>query len=335
MVYKQLRALQSDRGRPLPAPRFQHRFANDVFISYTHEDDHEEAGLRWVARFETELRARLAKVSGQSIQMWRDNRLSGADRFKPEIEQQLLSSAVLVAVVTPSYFRSEWCAAERNRFIEWSRANRGLYVANKARVVKAAKTRVPLAQYPDELRELLEFRFYVEEPNGTAREFHLSSDREVRDRFFMVVDDVAQAIEQILRGLETPDRIAPIAATGVRRFREVSENTAGRYPPRDRLNTLRPAANMIEWKLDRDPTSVSKTSSPGMDTHPNTVFSPIRSGSGESPTRSAPGSMPVFRNSVSSAAPASVARAQKSAAGISWSGRCDSSAASGTCSTAR
>jgi hypothetical protein len=52
----------------MPGPRFQHGFANDVFISYTHEDDREEAGLRWVARFEAELKARLAKVSGKSIQ---------------------------------------------------------------------------------------------------------------------------------------------------------------------------------------------------------------------------------------------------------------------------
>jgi hypothetical protein len=187
----------------VPAPRFQHGFVNDVFISYTHEDDHEEAGLHWVARFEAELRSRLAKVSGQSVCTWRDDRLSGADRFDPEIKDQLLASAVLVPILTPSYFRSEWCTAERATFVERARAHRGLDVGNKARIVKATKTRVAFAQYPSELRELLEFRFYVEEPNGTAREFHLSPDREVRDRFYMVVDDLAQAIEQILRGLET------------------------------------------------------------------------------------------------------------------------------------
>jgi hypothetical protein len=43
----------------MPSPRFQHGFANDVFISYTHEDDNEEAGIRWVARFEAELKARV------------------------------------------------------------------------------------------------------------------------------------------------------------------------------------------------------------------------------------------------------------------------------------
>jgi len=190
----------------MPAPRFQHGFANDVFISYTHEDDSEEAGIRWVARFEAELKHRLAKVSGHSINSWRDDKLSGADRFGPEIEQQLLGSAVLVSVVTPSYFRSEWCTNERTTFIRRAEAGPGLNVGNKARVVKAAKTRVPLDQYPADLRELLEFPFYVEEPNGTAREFHLSSDEHVQKRFYTIVDDAAQAIEKILRGLETGSR---------------------------------------------------------------------------------------------------------------------------------
>jgi len=54
----------------MPAPRFRHGFANDVFISYTHVDNDEEAGLRWVSQFEQELKARLANVSGQSIETW-------------------------------------------------------------------------------------------------------------------------------------------------------------------------------------------------------------------------------------------------------------------------
>lgn len=186
----------------MPAPRFNHGFANDVFISYTHEDDFKEAGIHWVANFEAELRARLAKVSGQSIHIWRDDRLTGADRFGPEIRDQLSKSAVLLPVVTPSYFHSEWCAQERDRFIEMARSHRGLDVGNKARIVKAAKTRVSRAQYPQELIELLEFQFYFEEPNGTAREFHLAPDPAVMQRFNTVVDDLAQAIEKILRGLE-------------------------------------------------------------------------------------------------------------------------------------
>ena len=197
----------------MPAPRFQHGFANDVFISYTHEDDREEAGIRWVARFEAELKSRLAKVSGQTIQLWRDDRLSGADRFGPAIEQELLASAVLLSIVTPSYLHSEWCRTERERFIESATVGRGLHVGNKCRIVKAAKTRVALEHYPEELRGLLEFRFYVEEPNDTAREFHLSEDERVQKRFYRVVDDAAQAIEKILRGLESD--VAPASRGSV------------------------------------------------------------------------------------------------------------------------
>lgn len=186
----------------MPAPRFQHGFAHDVFISYTHEDNNEEAGVCWVSLFETELRSRLAKVSCQSIEIWRDNRLSGADRLEPTIDQQLVNSAVLVSIVSPSYFRSNPCTSERVKFVEWARTGRGLDVGNKSRMVKVVKTRVPLAQYPEGLRELLEFRFYVEEPNGVAREFHLSESADVQRRFNTVVDDVAQAIAEILRGLE-------------------------------------------------------------------------------------------------------------------------------------
>ena len=86
-------------------------------------------------------------------------------------------------------------------------------MGNKSRVVKAAKTRVALDRYPQDLRELLEFRFYIEEPNGTAREFHLSSDEQVQKRFYTVVDDAAQAIEKILRGLETGS--APVSKGSV------------------------------------------------------------------------------------------------------------------------
>ena len=115
----------------MPAPRFQHGFANDVFISYTHVDDHDEAGIRWVSHFHAQLYKRLEQVAGQSIRIWRDDRLAGADRFGPAIEEQLLASAVLVAVVTPSYLRSDWCTAERVKFIERARAHRGLDVGNR------------------------------------------------------------------------------------------------------------------------------------------------------------------------------------------------------------
>ena len=187
----------------MPGPRFHHGFENDVFISYTHEDNREEAGIQWVTRFQADLEARLAKVSGKSIKTWRDNRLSGADRFTQEIKQQVKASAVVVAVLTPSYFSSDWCADERRHFIEHAASGPGLDVGNKSRLIKASKTQVKVSNYPPELRDLLEFSFFVEEDTGTAREFHLSPDPAVRHRYAMCIDDMAQNISKILSGMES------------------------------------------------------------------------------------------------------------------------------------
>jgi hypothetical protein len=155
-------------------------------------------GRRWVSQFEADLRTRLAQVSGRSIITWRDNKLGGADRFNDEIATQIGKSAVMVAILSPSYFRSEYCSTERRKFRQAARD-----IANKARIVKVAKTRVDLAAYPQDLKELLEYRFCVDEPSGVAREFHLHEDPAVQRRNATRIDDVATEIASILKLLES------------------------------------------------------------------------------------------------------------------------------------
>jgi hypothetical protein len=97
--------------------RFQHGFENDVFISYTHVDDEADVTCRkWVSQFENDLRTRLIQVSGYNVTTWRDNKLGAADRFDGEIAAQVRKSAVLVTVLTPSYFHSDYCRKERELF---------------------------------------------------------------------------------------------------------------------------------------------------------------------------------------------------------------------------
>jgi hypothetical protein len=178
--------------------RFQHGFENDVFISYTHVDDEADVtGRKWVSQFESDLRTRLIQVSGYNVASWRDNKLGAADRFDGEIAAQVRKSAVLVTVLTPSYFHSEYCRKERELF--WLDAGD---IGNKARVVKVAKTRVELNAYPPDLKSLLEYRFYVEEPSGVCREFHLHEDPLVQRRYATRIDDVALEIAGILKLLE-------------------------------------------------------------------------------------------------------------------------------------
>jgi TIR domain len=183
----------------MPAPRFQYNFSNDVFISYTHaDDDADVTGRKWVSQFETDLRTRLAQVSGCSIATWRDNKLGAVDRFNDEIASQIGKSAVMVTILSPSYFRSDYCLEERQHF-----RSAAPDIGNKARIVKVAKTRVDLAAYPSDLKELLEHRFYLEESSGVCREFHLHEDPTVQRRYATRVDDVATEIAGLLKLLES------------------------------------------------------------------------------------------------------------------------------------
>jgi hypothetical protein len=203
----------------MPAPRFEHGFENDVFISYTHADDEaDHVGRRWVSQFETDLRTRLVQVSGCSIRTWRDNRLGAADRFDGEIATQLQKSAVLVPVLTPSYFRSNYCQQEREYFRKAAPD-----IGNTARIVKVVKTRVDLTAYPPDLKSLLEYRFYAEEPSGVCREFHLHQSPVVQLQYVTRVDDVATEVAGILRRLETRMTV-PTASRGAVFLAEASSD---------------------------------------------------------------------------------------------------------------
>src|SRR5215472_13286109 len=217
----------------MPAPRFQHGYAHDVFLSYTHTDDQLEFGQRWVSEFTGQLRARLEIVSGHTVDIWRDEeKLGAADRFNDTIANAIRNSAVLLVVLSPSYFNSDYCRKERAEFYGQTKRDGKETIAGKARVVKAAKLRVPLERYPADLRELLEYRFYAAIPPGSGiyKEFHLAEGQQIRTRYSTRVDDVAQEIAGILAGLE------PLSASsGSQGLIYVAETTSDVESQRDDL----------------------------------------------------------------------------------------------------
>jgi TIR domain len=212
----------------MPPPRFRHGFPHDVFLSYTHIDDQVDAGSRWVSRFMVDLCTRLEIVSGHTVDVWRDEeKLRAADRFDETIGRAVRDSAVLLTVLSPSYFNSEYCSRERQEFAVHVGSVGQATLGNKSRIVKVAKFFVDLSLYPADLRELLEYRFYEE---ATHKEFHLSEDPAVRARYYTRVDDVAQEIAALLAMLE-PNAEAPSARGAV----YVAETTSDLEPNRDDL----------------------------------------------------------------------------------------------------
>ncbi len=81
----------------------------DVFCSYAHVDNDEG----WVANFATAIGGTYRRLTGEPLRLFLDREaLTTADIWERRIRSALEASRVLLAVVSPSYVRSEWCRRE-------------------------------------------------------------------------------------------------------------------------------------------------------------------------------------------------------------------------------
>jgi hypothetical protein len=131
-----------------------------VFISYAHEDNSTE----WVSRFREQLRQRLcqALMARAECELWLDDRLSPSEPFPAEIRAAVRSADVLVAITSPSYFKSEWCRRERAAFLErW-----GKDVDGRIFLIHFLPVPRDHPAWPLELRELTGIPFFQTYPDG-------------------------------------------------------------------------------------------------------------------------------------------------------------------------
>ena len=202
-------------------------FANDIFISYAHNDN--LGG--WVDRFQENLLNRLTELQVK-VKIWRDRKLGGADKFSDEIFDQLRQSALLVSIVSPSSVLSHWCQDEWKKFEEFAQDNGGFQIGNKIRALKVVKT--PLDD--DTHRPLFEtigYEFCVrDKQSGRIREYS-PSHQEYQDLVF----DCAQEIRDILKILRTLPDAKPVPGVFVAGTHSDLE------PERTRISR-----EIIDWK---------------------------------------------------------------------------------------
>jgi hypothetical protein len=190
-------------------------FDGDAFISYAHLDNQEliEGRKGWVANLHRALEIRVGQLLGKTPHIWRDPKLQGNDFFAETLVDRLKRVAVLVAVVSPRYIRSEWTQKELHEFWKAAEGQGGVRFAEKARVFKVLKTPVPLANQQPELQGLLGYEFFKIDPeNGRVRELDEVFGAEAQRDFWLKLDDLAHEICGLLERIEGAEGGAPARA---------------------------------------------------------------------------------------------------------------------------
>jgi hypothetical protein len=192
-------------------------FDGDAFISYAHLDNQEliEGRKGWVANLHRALEIRVGQLLGKQPHIWRDPKLQGNDFFAETLIDRLRRVAVLVAVVSPRYIRSEWTRRELEEFWKAAETQGGIKLTEKARVFKVLKTPVPLDQQQAELRGLLGYEFFrVDAETGRVRELDDVFGAEAQRDFWIKLDDLAHEMCALLERLEGDDAAASASGLG-------------------------------------------------------------------------------------------------------------------------
>jgi hypothetical protein len=182
------------------------QFDFDLFVSYRHASN--EGEDPWVDAFCQQLRQQLVELAGD-ISIWRDNAaLRAGDHWRPEIGQALERAAIFLAIISRTYFDSDICRSELDRFMGQRRKDSA---TGKIRLVPIFKQPPkPDQDLPRELAEIHhhEFYEYYESTNQQQRRFREYSpgNSATSTRFIETLSQVAQDIGFLLDELRSNAR---------------------------------------------------------------------------------------------------------------------------------
>lgn len=137
-------------------------FTNDIFISYASVDNEPDAqDVRWVSRFRGDLETALRRRLGQDLAIFFDQ----ADLHAYDELEMLLknsrSSAIFLAVCSPSYVARDWTLQELKAFCETAKKAGG-----PNRLVTIEALPVEGSSLPPEFENLKRTRFYTSDKDS-------------------------------------------------------------------------------------------------------------------------------------------------------------------------
>lgn len=186
------------------------QFKNDLFISYRRASN---AGPdAWVDNFIAAVQAQLRDLVGE-VQIWRDTaELRAGDAWRPEIAEAVDSAGIFLALISRTYFDSDECRKELDRFLGKLKAAAGPGGRKLVPVYKHP----PKAEQelPRELAEINHHEFFNLEPRPW-RELDPKRDYdEYHERLGRVVFDLMVALEE-LQGLQKKQALGKVFVAGV------------------------------------------------------------------------------------------------------------------------
>src|SRR5690348_11561256 len=140
---------------------------SDVFVSYAHADD-----PAWISAFVLSLEQRLKERLGPAVEVWKDSlKLRFGQDWQSEIEQGIAHTAAFVAVLSPSYRSSAWCARERKRFLSLFPSFDDMKAGSAYRFLKVVKTAWENGEHRDFLGQLQDITFFEGDGQNTELEY--------------------------------------------------------------------------------------------------------------------------------------------------------------------
>ena len=192
---------------------------NDIFISYAHIDNEAltEEDKGWISHFHKVLDTRVAQLTGEKPRIWRDLKLGGNDVFDEAIVNQFCNTRIMISIMSPRYFKSEWCMKELKQFYDNASSTGGVSFENKSRILKVVKTPFETNDVPNEIQgvfsRILGFEFFeVDTDTGKFMEYNASFGADARHNYFSKIFDLAHEVSQLLKSMH--DQESGNGATG-------------------------------------------------------------------------------------------------------------------------
>ena len=172
---------------------FLQQFKNDLFVSYRRTSN--EGEDPWVDNFCASVRAQLRDLVGD-VQIWRDTaELRAGDAWRPEIAEAVDSAGVFLALISRTYFDSDECRKELDRFL--GRLKAADHGAGRKLVPVYKHPPRPDQELPRELAEIGHHNFFNLDPKPW-RELDPRRDYDdYHERLGRLVFDLMAALEDL------------------------------------------------------------------------------------------------------------------------------------------